>query len=470
MHNKICRSSFIAALLLASATSFANTIENFNSRPGVPVKQLRGMLQNSCWTFHQFDVNQNGWNKAIEGDGSMVSAAGALNAGNAGIYTPLLNVIGTINVSFVYGFNEDFSAPDTRWLKICLADANNNIVHELQTINIDGKKASKLEQVAATFKDIKEGEYRLAILYGGTGGSAAIAIDEFQTSAAYKFEGGCYSAPEAYAKIFVGEADRTAKGKLIETSGKNIYLERHPDNGRVDLFPDGTFVFIPDTGFKGKSTSFLYRVCSEGSNNLCSDPIVAKINFPAAKLVKFNGSYKSNGQVELAWNTEADSETRKFEVERSTDGRSWESAGIILAKQSVSNGADYTYIDKVGKNTALKKDIYYRLRQTDQQGEITTSNPMIVRVYNTRSLTMICVAPNPSKREIAVNVQLQEPSMVTTRVYDRSQNTVLHSTVEADEGVNNIVVEGSRDLIPGNYVLEVIVNSKERMLVKLTKE
>jgi hypothetical protein len=56
------------------------------------------------------------------------------------------------------------------------------------------------------------------------------------------------------------------------------------------------------------------------------------------------------------------------------------------------------------------------------------------------------------------------------RLRDESGNTVLSKIVEADKGVSNLLVEGSHLLRPGLYVLELIVNSKERMLVKLIKE
>ena len=83
---------------------------------------------------------------------------------------------------------------------------------------------------------------------------------------------------------------------------------------------------------------------------------------------------------------------------------------------------------------------------------------------------MISVTPNPSKSDIAVNVQLQENSLVAMRIINASGAIVLHKTADAVQGNNNILVEGSGKLKPGVYTLEVIVNSKERMLVKLIKE
>ena len=83
---------------------------------------------------------------------------------------------------------------------------------------------------------------------------------------------------------------------------------------------------------------------------------------------------------------------------------------------------------------------------------------------------MISVTPNPAKSDIAVNVQLQENSMVAMRIINASGITVIHKTADVDKGINNILVEGSSKLKPGLYSLEVIVNSKERMIVKMIKE
>ena len=51
-----------------------------------------------------------------------------------------------------------------------------------------------------------------------------------------------------------------------------------------------------------------------------------------------------------------------------------------------------------------------------------------------------------------------------------SGSTVLHKTSDVARGTSNILIEGSSKITPGLYTLEVIVNSKERMLVKLIKE
>jgi hypothetical protein len=266
-------------------------------------------------------------------------------------------------------------------------------------------------------------------------------------------------------------ADRTASGSLLvndkDRNNENIsaYLIKGSADGKVELNEDGTFVFAPNKNFKANITSFVYKICDDA--NLCSPDATVFIHFPAGNLVDFKGSYVNDGNIQLSWKAEGGSNIHKFELERSVDGQSWQNTGIIKAKNA---SYDYTYIDDAGKNTALKKDLYYRLKQVKADGSVATSRLLILRVYNTRTVSMISVTPNPAKSDIAVNVQLQENSLVSMRMINTSGAIVLHKTADAGKGINNILVEGSSTLAPGLYTLEVIVNSKERMLVKMIKE
>jgi hypothetical protein len=466
----------LPALLFSAFTAAAvETAENFNSRNGVPIQNLKSNLQNSCWTFHNFDVNQNGWNPQLEGDGAMVSNADAIKYSISGIYTPVLNVASVIDIAFEYTFSEDFSSSATRKMRICLLNANNELVQVLDQLDFIGLHAKLPKKYNTQFKNITAGEYRLALLYSGTGEAARIAVDDLKISAPAKYVNGCNVAPIMLKAKVTGRPDRTAFGSLL-INDKDVneekltaYLIKNSDDGNVQLNPDGTFVFEPNKGFEGTSTSFVYKVCDEGAGNLCSGNSTVYIDFPKASvsLVDFKGAYKYNGNVELVWNTAADNHTAKFELERSFDGRDWEKAGTVQNKADVNV---YAYIDYVGKGTAHRRDLFYRLKQTNTDGSVLMSRLLIVRVYNTKTLTMISVTPNPVKNDITANVQLNEDSYVSMRVLNSSGNAVIFKTVEGTTGLNTFTVDGTSKLQAGSYMLELIVNSKERMLVKLLKE
>ena len=90
------------ALLLQSlfAETSSSITDNFNSRPGVKLTDVKGFLQGRCWFFSDFDVNRSGWTPAIEGDGAMVSGTGASATERTGIYTPLLELSASTPLSF----------------------------------------------------------------------------------------------------------------------------------------------------------------------------------------------------------------------------------------------------------------------------------------------------------------------------------------------------------------------------------
>ncbi|RYG02500.1 MAG: T9SS type A sorting domain-containing protein, partial [Chitinophagaceae bacterium] len=160
----------------------------------------------------------------------------------------------------------------------------------------------------------------------------------------------------------------------------------------------------------------------------------------------------------------------RFEVERSFDGANWSTAGTIKGQGVSTSKFDYSFVDKVGRNIVHKNDLYYRLKQINNDQKSAVSRIMVVRVFNKRSLRMVSVTPNPVKNDIAVNVQLNETSFVVMKIMSKDGNEMMRKSQNVEEGQNSFVMDGSNKLTPGLYFLEVTVNSKDRMVAKLLKE
>ena len=478
---KMKRIIFLASLwMFASLSLTAQTSEQFNSRPGVLLSQVKPHLQNNCWTLTGFNVNTDGWDPSIEGDGAIVSEASAFSNPNAGIYTPVLEVPGYITISFKYRFDSNISGEISRRLKIYLVDANNEIQGQLDNMEFTNND-NQTEYTYSKSFGAGSGLYKVFISYSGLGGTTRIGIDDLTISARQFYLGGCNSAPIAVNDVINGTAAHTASGFLgtndYDPNGEHFdcYIITNSPDGTVTLNEDKSFSFTPNAGFTGNSTSFTYQICDQGFAPLCSNIATVTINFPSegflpVSLIDFSGLYRDNGKVELNWATTFESNSNRFEIERSFDGARWETAGTIKA-QGVSNVKKvYSFLDEVGRNTANKKDLYYRLKMADNDGKTSISRILVVRVYNTRSTKMISVSPNPTKNDIVANVQLNEASIVVLKVMNNAGNVVIRKTVKLSEGSNSIMMDGTSRLSPGLYVLEVIVNNNERMLVKLVKE
>jgi hypothetical protein len=460
-----------ALVIAISPLHAAGINDNFNSRPGVGLTQVKGYLQGHCWFFADFDVNRNGWTPGIEGDGAMVSGTGSSATERTGIYTPVLDMAGSMPVSFSYSFNQPVQ--DRRWLKIYAADANDMPAILLDSLELTGSQAGHVYTYNKLIPVSAPGQYKLVLNYQGIGGSERIAIDQLVAGAPLHYASTCNVAPVAVRDRFTGTASHTASGNVLSNDydpdheTMTAYLLSESPDGRVDLNKNGEFMFTPKDGFTGNSTEFSYKVCDNGSPALCSITTMATIKFPAkSALTSFQALY-SHKAVAISWNTATDNHSTVFEVERSLNGTSYDKVGEIPATAAVDAG-QYTFNDKL-REAERKNDLYYRIRQIDAAHRVTYSKVLIVRSYNSRSVEAVSVTPDPNINDIQVGVQLKEKCFVVMRVTDSKGSELIKQTAFGENGENSYNIEGTSQLQPGMYQLEVIINSGERLTMMLEK-
>jgi len=458
---------FASALTLGLSPAHAATSDNFNSRKGIKLTEIKGFLQGNCWFFADFDVNRNGWVPNMEGDGAMVSGTGASATEMTGIFTPMLDLNGPVTLSFTYKFN--LPVKDRRWIRIYATDADNRPAMLLDSMELTGLDNTTVYTYNKILSAVAGG-YKLYINYQGTGGNERIAIDQLSIDAAAHYTAACNVAPVTLRDKFMGTASHTASGNVLSNDydpnheTMTAYLLEESPDGNVDLKKDGGFAFTPKDGFTGSSTHFTYKVCDNGSPNLCSINTVATIRFPVrSTLTNFQALYRKNA-VDVSWVASTSNHSTHFEVERSMDGDYFQKVGDVTAA-----GTAYSFTDKVNDHKAKSNDLYYRLRQIDDAGRVTYSKVLIVRTYGTKSVESVSVTPDPVVNDIQVNVQLKEKSFVIMKVTDNNGSEIIRKTAMGDNGANTYDLEDTHALQPGMYQLEVIINSNERLTMRLAK-
>ncbi len=108
------------------------------------------------------------------------------------------------------------------------------------------------------------------------------------------------------------------------------------------------------------------------------------------KLLDFSASCIENGTV-IKWQTATQEDIDYFTIERSENGTNWEKVTRIYPSGSNNQKQDYSYVD----DKILFKDIYYRLKQTDLDGEVSYSKIVNVNCKDF-SNNNIKVIPNPT--------------------------------------------------------------------------
>jgi hypothetical protein len=186
------------------------------------------------------------------------------------------------------------------------------------------------------------------------------------------------------------------------------------------------------------------------------------------RLVNFNASSGRNFFT-LSWNTVAAKTCDHFDVERSLDGLNYEKMGEVKGNENAAGGDLYSFQDNFRPVTARKNDFYYRLKQVDVNGQVSYSKVLIARMYNSKSLASLSVTPDPSINDILVNVQLKENSYVVIKISDKDGNQVVKKTAKGENGLTTYKLDGTSQLEAGMYMLEIIVNSNERLTMQLEK-
>jgi methionine-rich copper-binding protein CopC len=468
----------IALLLFGGvifSTGYAQVNESFNTRPSVTnVNLIKAFLQDHCWELSGVDINLDG-NASIEGDGSLDFPLHATE--DNGLYSPMLQVPGNMYLQFSYRFSANVSAGHV--LKIALTDFDNNVFMVLDYVDMSGDEANNTYHFSKYYNNLPSGDYRLSLNFVDGDGSTQMMMDELLINLPLLYNSGCNSAPVAANDVINGLSNHTAHGFIMlndydpNSEYFTPYLISNSPDGNVWLSPDGSFDFVPNAGFTGSTTSFTYQVCDRGYGPLCSNVATVTINFPGStipmKLIDFGASINDNWEVNLKWTTTFEQGTDRFEIERSLDGREFKKVGEVKGAGNSQIRTNYNYDDKLRNSTLDKNDVYYRLRLVNLDNKSELSKVLVIRLVNTSSTKTIAVTPNPTRNDINVQVQLRENSYVVMKVTDSKGAEVARKSTKGASGLNSFLIEGTSNLIPGVYMLEVIVNSSERMITRLIK-
>jgi hypothetical protein len=113
-------------------------------------------------------------------------------------------------------------------------------------------------------------------------------------------------------------------------------------------------------------------------------------------LVSFTG-VRVDQTSQLTWVTTSESNSKLFNIQRSSNGGSFTTIGTVAAQGNTSATTTYNYTDA----QPLSGDNYYRLQQVDINGKFTYSN--IVRMFFSNSITLQ-INPNPAHGTANLNI------------------------------------------------------------------
>ncbi len=175
------------------------------------------------------------------------------------------------------------------------------------------------------------------------------------------------------------------------------------------------------------------------------------------ELITFDVSAGSN-TVNLSWATASETNNDFFSIERSSNGKDWNT----IIKEKGAGNSNHRLSYHVKDQHPLVGLSFYRLKQTDFDGQFTYSD--IKAIEFSGLIGTLYASPNPSKDEFVINVNVKSLNQVN--IYD-NQGRVVDAVLSRNDSQINVDLSGHRN---GIYFLQISDATNSTEVIKLIKD
>ncbi|HET9745540.1 MAG TPA: T9SS type A sorting domain-containing protein [Chitinophagaceae bacterium] len=167
-----------------------------------------------------------------------------------------------------------------------------------------------------------------------------------------------------------------------------------------------------------------------------------------AFVANFSGS-SDNSINRLAWTITNNKGANRFEIERCTDGKDFETIGILVATDKFGTES-YTYSDTF----AIPDKMMYRLKIVSKNHNTFYSRIVMLQTKIASDYS-IKIMGNPAYDRLSFNYTSKRSDKAEVKIYDLCGNPVLYQKINSVKGNNFITIPLNSRFVPGLYIIEV---------------
>jgi hypothetical protein len=227
-----------------------------------------------------------------------------------------------------------------------------------------------------------------------------------------------------------------------------------------------TMVFTPDGSFSGNA-QFTYSATD--NNSLSSNiatytiPVIANQTTLAVHVTHFTATL-NKAIVQLTWQTNNEINNSYFEIQRSTDGKTYQTVATETAtnKATINN---YDAADDLFFNAF--KTVYYRIKSVATNGSYTFSAVIIINTGEALP-EAVRVWPVPFASRFTVQFNSDTNGTVQVKISSMDGAAVMQTSRALVKGNNNITINQLASTPVGTYLL-TLSNSTKTQTVKVIK-
>lgn len=176
----------------------------------------------------------------------------------------------------------------------------------------------------------------------------------------------------------------------------------------------------------------------------------------ALEPVNLKGS-KNKNTVQLTWQSPINPDVTAYEVERSVDGKNFQSIGFVTATVKIV----YSFYD----NLTLPQHpaVYYRIKAQNHNLNAVYSNTLVLSMNETPSFT-VSLFPNPFQSVATVQAYAPVKTNAKITLLDVAGRAVWRHSQMLDAGNNRFSLAGLTKLKPGSYWLSIYAGGQQSLM------
>ena len=276
-----------------------------------------------------------------------------------------------------------------------------------------------------------------------------------------------------YQRVAVSGGSRVLKIFLIDTTGKQTILDNISLN-------DANYDSYTNTFTNANSPGIHFplegKIMFQFSNNVSVsfDDLNISANYffaggcsPAQSplpvmLMGFQGNM-NNGKVSLQWSVAQNEEGDHFEVQRSADGVTFETAAVVMVTDKFGTES-YSYSEPTNA-----EKIYYRLKMVNDNQSVRYSKILAFQGSAANSSKALKIVNNPATDKLTLSFSSNNNQVVQFRVYDMAGRLQMDQKINVYQGGNVVSLPLNATFKTGMYAVEVYTGT-DRETAKFVKQ
>ena len=190
---------------------------------------------------------------------------------------------------------------------------------------------------------------------------------------------------------------------------------------------------------------------NSAGHQLLSQRVIAANVFGLTLPVKYEyfKAEKFGNKARIQWKTNLEDRNDYFTIERSLDGRTYETVSTVSTKGNGNASNQYAFMDQT-PNAGLN---FYRIKQTDIDGKFTYSSVAKLN-FTSNGFDVSPVYPNPVTGNVKLNLSSNKLMPVEISIQDISGRIVKSEKLQILQG-SRLYETSTEGLRPGMYSIKI---------------